>query len=1019
MPMFDGAPDGWLASFDRFGVSDCYSVPDGEGLVHVVVSPEVRTVLREIKAMPGRRVGGARAEAFLHNPFAALGADAAIVLDPEDFERSREDAGLSFARFTVRILTNERDTPYYVALLVEETIGGEVQSKELPFNGPDDLAIFVRKLDDRLRNGSQICFWKGYDLEILGDTSDQLECLKRTLSAWESAAAVTYADIFDLSQYSDRIEGIGEEKPYYSPFVARKNEGDGWFPNNIDIGFLYTPGKDNKDSDAAITIVFDDQLKQHFRDELSKAKRENRESFAFPGCPKPIKTSDAKRILGTIDEAVGDIEAGTFKEPNKQNKKITRLGLVVKPNVETLDFMQERGLLSCPDTRPILPKALKAETMLLEHQQHGVAWLQYLWSESPKNSRGALLADDMGLGKTLQLLSFIANCLENDPSLDPVLVVAPVSLLENWQEEIEKFFHPGTLPVLTLYGETLARVRQPRHLIDEQLRTTGITSLLRTDWRGQARVVLTTYETLRDLEFSLARQKWAIMVCDEAQKIKNPNALVTRAAKKQNVRFKIACTGTPVENTLADMWCLFDYIQPGLLGALNDFGGKYRKPIEAKTEQEKLRVEELRTIISPQILRRQKQDVARELPRKVFVDDCKTLQISAYQRKLYAHAIGLFRQGSDVTPSLRNHLGLLQYLRRLCSDPRPVGQISSDNQPLTEIIDNSPKMGWLLRGLEEIRQQDEKAIIFCEFRDLQRSLQRCIAERFGFSPDVINGETSAVSSHSASRQKRIRAFQEQPGFSVIILSPLAVGFGVNIQAANHVIHFTRTWNPAKEDQATDRAYRIGQTKDVYVYCPVVTASDFKTFDAKLDELLDWKRGLSSDMLNGTGDVGSGDFGDLQDVDGSGAFEIDIITPEDVEAMSPEGFEAFCAVMWSKQGFTKVYRTPRSGDGGIDVVAISDNKGVLIQCKSSARSGQKLGWEAIKDVVTGTTAYARRHPGIAFSRVAATNQFFNDTAQAQARMNHVELIDRETFAELLRHSPVTRLEIEAILMASVN
>ncbi len=142
---------------------------------------------------------------------------------------------------------------------------------------------------------------------------------------------------------------------------------------------------------------------------------------------------------------------------------------------------------------------------------------------------------------------------------------------------------------------------------------------LKPGWRGAAKVVLTTYEILRDLEFSFAAEKWSVMICDEAQRIKNPNAMVTRAAKKQNVMFRIACTGTPVENTLADLWCLFDYIQRNLLGALNDFGRRYRRPIEAETDEERARVKELRERISPQILRRTKADVAKDLPPKMDI----------------------------------------------------------------------------------------------------------------------------------------------------------------------------------------------------------------------------------------------------------------------------------------------------------------------------------------------------------------------------------------------------------------
>jgi Holliday junction resolvase len=295
-------------------------------------------------------------------------------------------------------------------------------------------------------------------------------------------------------------------------------------------------------------------------------------------------------------------------------------------------------------------------------------------------------------------------------------------------------------------------------------------------------------------------------------------------------------------------------------------------------------------------------------------------------------------------------------------------------------------------------------------RDLQRTLKRCIAERFDFIPDVINGDTSAQSSSGGNRQARLRAFQERPGFGVIILSPLAIGFGVNIQAANHIIHFTRMWNPAKEDQATDRAYRIGQTKDVLVYNPVVVADSFTTFDAKLDKLLDWKRELSADMLNGTGDMSTADFADLEDVDGSNAFGNDLLKIEEIDSMSPDFFEAFCAILWIKQGYSKVYKTPRTGDGGIDVVAIQGKNGALIQCKTSTHEGKELGWEAIKDVVTGAAAYSNRHPEISFRKIAVTNQFFNSTAKKQAILNHVELFDQEQLSIMIKEKPVKSSEL---------
>ena len=625
------------------------------------------------------------------------------------------------------------------------------------------------------------------------------------------------------------------------------------------------------------------------------------------------------------------------------------------------------------------------------------------------------MADDMGLGKTVQLLTFVASCFEKDPRLDPALIVAPVSLLENWTTELRKFFKADTLNILTLYGDGLVGKKLRRDELDEDLVREGLTRFLKPDWRGKANLVLTTYETLRDLEFSFASERWSIMICDEAQKIKNANALVTRAAKKQNVRFRIACTGTPVENSLADLWCLFDFAQPGLLGALNDFGTKYRRPIEAKTDEERARVDELRKVIEPQLIRRLKRDVAKDLPRKLMVDSCKGLPMSQYQKTLYSHAIGIFKaRGAGASKQrFSNHLELLHYLKRICTDPQPSGQLAHA-EPFKEYIKKSPKMNWLITELKKIREQSEKVIVFTEYRDIQRVVQSYVRDQLGITADIINGDTTAYSGSITSRQKRIDAFQKKPGFGVIILSPLAVGFGVNIQAANHVIHYTRTWNPAKEDQATDRAYRIGQEKDVFVYCPTVIDPSFKTFEKKLDELLEWKRNLSGDMLNGSGDLSGNDFGELEDFEGAPVMKDENITIDHVMHMDPDAFEVLCQVLWQKQGYPIVYRTKKSGDGGIDVVAIKGSSGALVQAKSSLEEGKQLGWEAVKDVVAGEAAYKTKHDGVSFEKFSVTNQLFNNDARRQAELNNVVLVDQYKLSELLQKCPMTVLELEHYL-----
>jgi SNF2 family DNA or RNA helicase len=686
-----------------------------------------------------------------------------------------------------------------------------------------------------------------------------LATLADALQKWRVEKEYKPSEIFDLSFYSDRIKGFGVEKPYYRPFLRRKT--DGWFPDSVVFGVQYSP----EGSKTAVALALSDANIEQFELALKVAKRENRTEFEPAGFPKPIRVAEAEVLMATFKESKRDLAARAF-EPEQATIRPAINRLILKRNDETVDYAEPGGDLTPPaENKPLLPTTLKRDITLLEHQLTGIAWLQHLWRRSPGACRGALLADDMGLGKTLQLLTLIAWCLEQDASIDPFLIVAPVALLENWKQEMDKFFVSGAFSVLTLYGPALREKRLAPTAIRQELLHAGVARLLVRDWLGSAKVVLTTYETLRDLEFSLARQKWSVMVCDEAQKIKTPGAMMSRAAKKQNARFKIACTGTPVENTLTDLWCLFDFIQPGMLGSLREFGERYRRPIEVETEEEEARLEELRRRIAPQTLRRTKAEVARDLPRKVIDMGCRSLAISERQRAFYSSALEKRRRDDGVGSSIgwHNHLELLLYLRTVCSDPRPPGPRSLTPQPLNELEQYSPKMRWLLAELVRIQSRGEKVIVFCEFKDLQRTIQRAIVERLGIAADIINGDTSAGGARGDTRQKRIGLFQQKPGFGVILLSPLAVGFGVNIQGANHVIHFTRTWNPAREDQATDRSYRIGQTRDVFVYYPVVVAENFVTFDEKLDQLLETKRKLSQDMLNGCGDVGPGEFADIE------------------------------------------------------------------------------------------------------------------------------------------------------------
>lgn len=1023
-PTFAGSPPNWLERFDNSReVLDRYDIVTPEGIVQILITPQVKTVLQEIKRLPLRRVAGSRAQAFILNPYAALGPDATDVIDENQFEKSREQAGLQYERFVPRI---ERDTtgyPVRIGLLIESASAAGPTASEMEWLTDEALEMFVSRLETSLAKGFQLLGWNGYDLELQGETPSHLDELRAALELrCKSPSMVSYAQVHDLSAYSSRIEGIGIEKPYYSPYIAKKQEDEGWFPENVLPLIVYIPEGDTEPVTVPVTKV---TLKQ-LREASAKAEAAGQDAVDVPWLPKPMSVKEAKFLVGTLDEALEEVKHKNFNPEKMEGKRKDKLAakktLVLRSNIQTVDYEEQRreALLALPN-QPEVPASLSQEFSLLPHQRQGLAWLQHLYqSKAEHQVRGAVLADDMGLGKTFQLLAFMAWLVEKVPCVSPMLIVAPVSLLENWKEEADKFIRPGLFSILMAYGDALLQLRVPREAIDIRLRTEdGLIRFLKPGWVGDAKVVLTTYETLRDLEFSFAAERWSVMICDEAQRIKNPAAMVTRAAKKQNVGFKVACTGTPVENTLADLWSLFDFIQPGLLGALNDFGQRYRKPIEARNDEEHARVEELRTRISPQILRRTKAEVAKDLPQKVIVDTCRKLPLSTAQRNLYAKAIEDFKKRNDPNASVpfKNHLGLLQYLRIICTNPHRYGLTAFKPEPLPEYRSKAPKLDWLLGQLQHISAKGEKAIVFCEFRNIQRLLQYYIEQALQVRVDIINGDTSAAASHATSRQKRIKAFQEQPGFGVIILSPVAVGFGVNIQAANHVIHYTRTWNPAKEDQATDRAYRIGQKKDVYVYYPVVTAEDFSTFDVRLDQLLTKKRELAADMLNGSGDLTPNEFEITDVIPGGNAEEIqERIDLELAMRMDWRHFEGLAAVLWNKQGYDLCYCTPSSNDQGVDVVAISGYQGVLIQTKTSSKEGVKLGWETVKDVVGGEAFYRRQHPNVNFRKIGLTNQYFNSQACEQADLNGVELVDQTGLEELLDKFPVTMLELERLLYA---
>ena len=454
---------------------------------------------------------------------------------------------------------------------------------------------------------------------------------------------------------------------------------------------------------------------------------------------------------------------------------------------------------------------------LRPYQQAGVQWL-YLLTQL---RLGACLADDMGLGKTIQVLSLLL-VLKNEAreNRKPCLLVAPASLLANWAAEIARFapslktvvVHPSAEPAEKLKADDAA------NLADVDLVITSYGFLARSPWLGTI--------------------PWRLVVLDEAQAIKNPAAKQTKTVKQLRADTRIALTGTPIENRLSDLWSIFDFINPGLLGSSTQFSS-FVKHLADRPHNP---FGPLRDLVRPYILRRLKTDksIIADLPDKTEV---KTFcLLSRKQAALYQQAVGdLARQLEDVDGMQRRGivLAFLMRLKQICNHP---SQWLGDGAWAEE---DSGKFARLRDLAEVVAARQEKALIFTQFKETTAPLAAFLGSVFGRPGLVLHGETEVKK-----RNDLVRQFQEDENVPFFVLSLKAGGAGLNLTAASHVIHFDRWWNPAVENQATDRAFRIGQTKNVLVHKFICRG----TVEDKIDNMIESKQQLAGDFLSGGTDM---------------------------------------------------------------------------------------------------------------------------------------------------------------------
>ncbi len=468
-------------------------------------------------------------------------------------------------------------------------------------------------------------------------------------------------------------------------------------------------------------------------------------------------------------------------------------------------------------------------TALRPYQREGVRWLWHL----SRLGLGGCLADDMGLGKTVQVLALLLLFKRLGAIPGPHLLVVPASLLANWKSEAERF--APSLRVLVAHPSAASR---------EELATLGPDALAGHD------LVVVTYGAVHRFPW-LAQTSFGLVVLDEAQAIKNPAARQTRAVKALRSRLRLALTGTPVENRAGDLWSIFDFVNPGLLGSAKEFGAYLKRASAADPvrsgdgEARPSPYGALRELVRPYILRRLKTDrsVIADLPDKTEVKAFCSL--TKRQAALYQESVeSLAREIAEVNAGdrMRRRGVVLSYLMRLkqiCNHP---SQWLGDG---AYVAAESGKFARLAEIAEVIASRQEKALVFTQFREMTAPLARFLGEAFGRPGLVLSGETRV-----RERAELVRRFQEDEATPFFVLSLKAGGTGLNLTAATHVVHFDRWWNPAVENQATDRAFRIGQKKGVLVHKLVCRG----TVEERIDAMLEDKRKLSRDLLEGNDEV---------------------------------------------------------------------------------------------------------------------------------------------------------------------
>lgn len=784
-------------------------------------------------------------------------------------------------------------------------------------------------------------------------------CSEKIKSGLTQIKFVPKMDRADKERYSKQPKELfTEDIFYFDNAVEVDDEKNIWLPNEGEL------------SDRVIGIeefTTDVSFEPNaFKIDWLKTEAEFEDNFETEETPENFPETD-----------FGD-------EVEKRNKIYA---IKIKPNFERIDYSRNnfRRIESEFET------ALLPNVKLLPHQIIGVKKIFNLWQSG---ATGILIADDMGLGKTLQTLAFIAglkkSCVDYPKINNPILIVAPTALLTNWKAEYEKFIQKNIFKyVIELHGNNLKK------FFTEELTPNSKRKLKLS--LPKDTLALTTYETLRDYQFSFAEVDWCCIIADEVQKIKNPTTGITTAIKAMKYDFSISLSGTPVENSWIDLWSIMDFVQPAWLGDLRNFKETYLQPLKNDSSPANIETvgKKFKNSLGDLFIRRMKDDHLTGLPKK-FIFPCPE-EMPEYQKSCYLAVLKSIQLAICINP-----LPVIADLRNISLHPDLATKSLNSffDMQADEVIARSARLKKTFELLEEIKNRNEKVIIFVVSRKMQLILIHLVEQKFRLKLlPPING-----SMNGTDRQKFIDEFNHSANFNILVLSPEAAGVGFTITSANNVIHLSRTWNPAKEEQATDRVYRIGQNKNVNVYLPMACHKDFGvggSFDEKLNALLNYKKCLSENVLFPTGESskdGIAIFNELTqtiETDSSEYYwNINLI-----DGVTEKAFEKIVIDLYIAVGYA-AKKTDCNNDNGADIVAISEN-GFLIKCVHKENIFEKLGSQPIQEIYSAKVAYESEYKEIKFQPVVITNaENFSESAIEYAANNNVKIIARNELDKML-------------------